>query len=251
MAAITNSYFKHGTSVEQNLFEGLKIEAIQVMGRKVYYLPRQVQTEDLVLGEDVLSKFSLAIPIEMYMENFQGFEGDREMFSKFGIQMNNSYKLVVSQKRWEKEIKTLFDNDPSNGEALFDVINNRRPQEGDLIYDPLIKFLFEIKFTDHDQEFYQLGKNYLYTLSCEAFQYQSESIETGIAEIDSFENESLDLLKNQLMSEMDEAFLIEPWCDSYLIMDTVDTVETHYMEHGTDFTPVAEAIKYTIENPFE
>ena len=219
------------------------------MGRKYYYLPRHVQTQDLILGEDVISKFSLALPIEMYMTDTQGFEGDKEMFSKFGLQISNSYKLVVSADRWVKEVGSQFDGNGANGEAAFDVITNKRPQEGDLIYDPLTKFLMEIKFCDHDTEFFQLGKNYLFYLSCEAFQYQQEEISTGVLDIDAFGTGSTDLLLNQLMTEASEAILVEPFCDDYLTFDTVSPTNIP-QQSRTEFDTLATSIGYTVQNPF-
>lgn len=169
-------------------------ESIQITGNTYQYLPRDMLVEDLILGEDVLSKFPLAIPIEMYLANATGFQGDREMFSKFGLEIRNSYKLVVSKDRWEEEIKTQFDGFNGNGEATFAVANYLRPREGDLIFDPITKFLLEIKFVDHDAEFFSLGKNYQYYLSCEAFNYQNENIATGVPEIDLLDGNRIDTI---------------------------------------------------------
>ena len=156
---------------------------------------------DKVLGEDALSAFSMAIPLEMYMSDAGGFTGQKELFTKFGLQINNSYKIVLSVDRWNEEVKSQFDGNLANGEALFNKPNYVRPWEGDLIYDPLTKFLMAIKFVDHDEAFYQLGKNYVYTLSCEAFLYQNEPINTGVPEIDAFDNLSMDLLNYQFITE--------------------------------------------------
>lgn len=216
------------------------------MGRQYYYLPRNVQKRDLVMGEDVISKFTLAIPIEMYMTDTQGFQGDREMFSKFGLTVQNSYTLVVSNDRWEAEVQRLFNNVAVDGEAIFDVINNKRPQEGDLIYDPLTRFLMEIKFVDHDTEFFQVGKNYLYHLSCEAYQYDSSGIATGIADIDAFETESYDLLMNQLLTQAGDV-LVQEFRGS-LLLEQDDTPQT--IQYETEFESFAEEVKYTVTNPF-
>jgi hypothetical protein len=246
MASLVNSYFPKDTATEQSLFNGLKTEAIQVLGRTYYYLPRDLQKIDLVLGEDVISKFTLAIPIEMYMADTQGFQGDKEMFSKFGLSIQNSYTLIVSNDRWEAEVKTQFDNNALNGEATFDVLNNKRPQEGDLIYDPLTKFLMEIKFVDHDTEFYQVGKNYLYHLSCEAYQYDSQGIATGIAEIDAFETESFDLLQNQLLLETGDV-LVQEFRGSILLEQDVTPPTIQYK---TEFEGHATDIGFNVTNPF-
>lgn len=210
MPAIVNKYFNKSSSLEQTLLNKLKTESIQVMGREYFYIPRHVLNIDPIFGEDVLSRFPLAIPVEMYMENVMGFQGENEIFSKFGMEINSSYNLIMSVDRWAAEVGSQFDNDDDNGEANFRVLVNSRPQEGDLVYDPLTKFLMEIKFVDHDSEFYQVGKNYLYKLSCEAYQYNSEDIETGIADIDSIDSlNSLNVLDFQLLLESGDLMLQE------------------------------------------
>jgi hypothetical protein len=243
MASLVNQFFNQNEwSIEQNLFNGLKSESIQLLGRKYYYLPRDVQQINDILNEDTISSFPLAIQIEMYMSNATGFEGDKEMFSKFGMQISNSYQLVVSKDRWDAEVKTQFDNNSANGEALFDKANYVRPHEGDLIYDPLTKFLMEIKFVDHDAEFYQAGKNYLYHLSCEAYQYASDKIDTGVDDIDLFSDRSQDVIEHQLLTEQNDILIF----DSEYILQETDTAQG-----GTDFVNPSVVIGVTIENPFD
>lgn len=246
MVSLVNPYFKKDTLTEQNLIDGLRKEAIQILGRTYYYLPRDLQVEDLILGEDVISKFSLAIPIEMYMEDVMGFQGDREIFSKFGLQIQNSYKLTLSQSRWETEVKSQFDGNVLNGEASFTKSNYVRPHEGDLIYDPMTKFLMEITFVDHDTEFYQIGKNYLYQLTCEAFKYASEDFTTGVAEIDSVNILSDDLLYDQILME-DGYKLLNEFCDESLILEQDTEAESDDYQYGDDFTGL---VNNTVENPF-
>ena len=216
------------------------------MGRQYYYLPRNVQELDLVMGEDVISKFTLAIPIEMYMQDTQGFQGDREMFSKFGLSIENSYTLIVSKERWGQEVQRLFNNVAIDGEANFDVLNNKRPQEGDLIYDPLTKFLMEIKFVDHDVEFYQVGKNYLYHLSCEAYDYSSQEISTGVSAIDAFNTESYDILLNQVLTEAGD-ILMQEFVGS-LILEQDGAAPT--VQYKTEFDTFADSVGYGVTNPF-
>lgn len=246
MTSLVNPYFTKNSALEQTLFNRLRVESIKIVGRTYYYLPRNLQTADLILGEDVISKFSLAIPIEMYMENPTGFGGDREIFSKFGLQIQNQYKLTVAQSRWETEVKSQFDGSNTNGEAAFVKANYVRPHEGDLIYDPMTKFLMEITFVDHDEEYYQVGKNYTYSLTCEAFKYSSEDFSTGVTEIDSINLLSDDLLGEQLLSE-DGFKLLNEYCDESIILESNTIVETDDYQYGDDFSHV-ESI---IENPFE
>lgn len=249
MASLVNKYFHQTRLNEQSVLNSLVKESIQLMGNTYYYLPREVQYENLILGEDIVSKFGTAIPIEMYLQDATGFQGDKEMFSKFGLEIRNTYKLVVSKDRWEEEVKTQFDTLSQNGEATFSISNYIRPREGDLIFDPITKFLLEIKFTDHDVEFFALGKNYQYTLSCEAFQYQQEIIETGNAEIDLFANNSTDKLLNQLMFETGDYIVFEQ--GGYMIQEDGQLPEP-IREYGTpEFVPEADKLKVVIENPFE
>lgn len=172
-----NVYFTFGTQLEQNLIEDLIIESIKIYGNKMYYIPRTLISKDEILGEDRLSKFNSSYPIEMYFENIDSFGGQGFMLQKFGLMVEQSATLVVAKKRWNKLIGKF------GGTIL-----PERPSEGDLIYFPLSKGLFEIKFVSHQDPFYQLGKLYVYKLQVELFQYASEKIETGIPEIDVFES---------------------------------------------------------------
>lgn len=239
MTSLKNSFFKNGTQAEQNLFDSLKQESIRVMGKTYYYLPRKVQSQDLILGEDIISSFEVAIPIEGYMEDVMGFQGDREVFLKFGFSINNQFKLVISQSRWMKEVGRVHGAD---------MIVGNRPQEGDLIYDPMSKFLFEIKFVDHDNEFYQLGKNYLYYLSCETFQFSDETVDTGIEEIDSLLfGLSSDILANQVLTEHGDRLVFDD-CDSVL----QEFAETLPYDKSEEFEQKAEEldIRWSANDPF-
>jgi hypothetical protein len=172
-----NVYFTQGTRNEQLLVEDLIIESLKIFGQTLYYIPRELVSKDDILGEDRLSQFKTSFPIEMYFENVDSFDGQGAFLQKFGLMMEQSATLVVARRRWEQLIgrynKTTIPT---------------RPNEGDLIYFPLTDGLFEIKFVKHQDPFYQLGKLYVYKLQVELFQYASERIDTGISEIDAFEN---------------------------------------------------------------
>jgi hypothetical protein len=172
----TNVYFSHGTRNEQYLVEDLIIESLRMYGNEVMYIPRTLVSKDEILGEDRLSQFKTAFPIEMYFENVDSFSGQGAFIQKFGLMMEQSATLVVARRRWEQFV----------GRYGVTTLPNR-PNEGDLIYFPLTKGLFEIKFVTHQDPFYQLGKLYVYKLQVELFQYASERIDTGIAEVDVFE----------------------------------------------------------------
>jgi hypothetical protein len=172
----TNVYFSHGTRNEQYLVEDLIIESLRMYGNEVMYIPRTLVSKDEILGEDRLSKFTSAFPIEMYFENVDSFAGQGAFIQKFGLMMEQNATLVVARRRWDQFV----------GRYGATIVPNR-PCEGDLIYFPLSKGLFEIKFVAHQDPFYQLGKLYVYKLQVELFQYASERIDTGNASIDTFE----------------------------------------------------------------
>jgi hypothetical protein len=173
----TNVYFSHGTRNEQYLVEDLIIESLKIYGNEFTYIPRTLVSKDNILGEDRLSEFKSAFPIEMYFENVDSLDGQGAFIQKFGLMMEQSATLVVARRRWDQLVGRYGVTQLPN-----------RPCEGDLIYFPLTKGLFEIKFVKHQDPFYQLGKLYVYKLQIELFQYASERIDTGIKEVDVFES---------------------------------------------------------------
>ena len=163
----TNHYFNfHENKPEQWLNEDLVIEAIKMFGMDMVYIPRTLVREDKLFGEDIMSAFTDPYYIEMYVESVDGFEGSGDMLSRFGLEIRDSAKLILSKKRFKF------------------ATGLKRPNEGDLIYFPLSKGLFEIKFVEHESPFYQLGKNHVFKLSVELFQMGNETINTGISAID-------------------------------------------------------------------
>lgn len=223
------------------MLNGLVQESIKIQGRTYQYLPRNSQVTDLILGEDVISSFDAAIPLEMYMVDSQGFQGQREMFSKFGLQINNSYRLVVSVDRWNREVKHVF----TGNNAPFEINNYLRPHEGDLIYDSLTSFLMVIKFVDHDMEFYSLGRNYVYYLTCEAFLYQNEEINTGVPVIDAFNGLSMNILLDTITTEDGVNLSSE---DGFALLWTDTPLPTRSAE--IDFITPAATINTKVANPF-
>ena len=175
-----NSYFSQGTQSERDLYEDLVIEQIKIYGQDLKYLPRTLVNRDELFGEDVSSKFDDAYTVEMQIANVEGFEGDGDLYSKFGIRVTDQATFIVSRKRWTEEVD---DN--------ADLIREGRPNEGDLIYFPLTKKLFEIKFVEYKKPFYQLKNPYgafVYELRCELFEYSDEQLNTGVTEIDAIES---------------------------------------------------------------
>ena len=232
----TNQYFNNfNYAGEQDLVEDLIIESIKMYGHNVKYMPRTLVKEDLVLGEDVLSSFQLAAEIEMYIKNVEGFEGEGDFLSRFNLEIRDQMTLSVSRKRFEQvgageslmdevgyniQLETANTSAPANSHMLMlesgttgvnsYSISSSRPLEGDLIYFPLNDKLFEVRFVEHEEFFYQTGRLQTYELRCELFTYSSEKIDTGNTEIDAIETTySTDILFNQLLLESGSALLGE------------------------------------------
>ena len=172
----TNSYFTQGTSGEQQLVEDLVVEQIKMFGVEVYYIPRTLVSEDTVLGEDSLNSFDSAYQIEAYLENVQGFGGDGDLFSKFGVRIADQVNFVIARKRFQD----LVDDNTT-------LVVEGRPNEGDLVYFPLANKLFSIQYVEHEQPFYQLNKIHVWGLKCELLEYSGEDLDTGVEEIDVIE----------------------------------------------------------------
>ncbi len=174
----TNVFFNHAVQTEQHLYEDLVVEALRMYGHNVFYLPREVIEEDTILNEDVQSKFGDSYQVEMYIENTDGFEGEGDLMSKFGVQIRDQATFIISLRTWERFI-SLDDN----------LATSFRPNEGDLIYFPLSGSMFEIKFVEHEDPFYQVGKLFVFKMTCELFEYSQEDFDTGIGDIDLIEDE--------------------------------------------------------------
>ena len=172
----TNVYFDTGTTSEQRLYEDLIIEQLKIYGQDVYYLPRKLANKDTIFGEDPASSFDDSYIIEMYVDNSDGYMGEQEIIKKFGLELRDDIRFTLSKLRWEQLIKKNSD------------LVAERPQEGDLVYFPTTKAFLEIQFVEHEQPFYQQSALPVYKLSCTRFEYSSERIDTGIAEIDKVED---------------------------------------------------------------
>ncbi len=209
----TNVYFDTGTKPEQALYEDLIIEQLRIYGQDVYYIPRNLNGEDKVFGEDESSSFDDAYLIEMYMENVDGYEGEKELMSKFGLDIKDDATFVVARRRWEQFVSV--DNN---------LIVSSRPNEGDLIYFPKASKMFEITFVDHDDPFYQVHNLPTYKLKCKTFEYGSEQIDTGITEIDTIETDnSLDQLAHQITLETGTG------SGSLILENTVEGADADYI----------------------
>jgi len=209
----------HSLASERSLYQNLLKEAIQIYGHDVYYVNRTTVALDNVLGEDSLSKFTTQHPIEMYVENAEGFGGDKEIINQFGLENRNEITFVVSKERFQEmdsQIELEDGTDTSGGSILLEsgsvsqdnnssilttvdgdnfyiimdtaTTDADRPLEGDLVYHPVIEKMFEISFVDHDEPFYQLDNNPVYKLRCKQYEYSGEIIDTGILTIDAIED---------------------------------------------------------------
>ena len=217
-------------SSEQSLYANLIAEAIQIHGHDVYYLDRTLVAEDTVLGEDSLSKFNNQALIEMYMEDSDGgYAGEQEVITQFGLENLSEATFVVSKVRFQEKTKQIQIEDgkdsTSSGSILlesgsiatsklegetFYILNETdatdadRPLEGDAIYHPLLKKLFEINFVDHDDPFHQLDTNPVYKMRCRLFDYGSEELDTGITDIDAIED-SLSVASSDYQFTLEQA----------------------------------------------
>ena len=172
-----NPFFTQGTKNEQNLVQDLINEQLKMYGVECYYLPRKYLTTNTVIREVVQSKFDDAYPLEAYVNNYDVYQGNGTVLSKFGIEVQQDINLTISKDRFENYITPLIRNE--TGIKL-----STRPKEGDIIWFPLDDRLYEIKFVEHAKPFYQLKELYVYELQCEVFRYEDETVDTGIGSID-------------------------------------------------------------------
>jgi hypothetical protein len=174
----TNPYFGQSVRAEQGLYEDIIIESLKIYGQDIYYLPRDIVNEDKFFGEDVPSRFNSSYKIEMYVENMDGFDGEGDLFTKFGVEIRDQATLIVSRRRWSQTIQR-YDNE----------ITIARPAEGDLIYIPFSKKLFQITHVEHESPFYQLQNLPTFKLRCELFEYGEEDFDTNIDTIDDIQDD--------------------------------------------------------------
>jgi len=179
-----NPFFLNGNYTEQGLVQDLINEQLKMYGIEVYYMPRSIFSEGKIIKEAIYSKFKNAFPIEAYVANYEGFQDNSVLMSKFGVRVTDEMNLIISKERFELYISEMMKSIPN-------VKNYSRPNEGDLIYIPLTESLMEIKFVENRKPFFQLQKIYVYELRCEVYELEDDEINTGVASIDStFKNES-------------------------------------------------------------
>ncbi|MGA1048728.1 MAG: hypothetical protein ACO3UU_12030, partial [Minisyncoccia bacterium] len=174
-----NPFFLQGSPNEQRLIQELINEQLRIYGVEVIYIPRKFVVKKTILSEISSSKFDDNYAIEAYINNYDGYTGQGDILSKFGVTLKDEVDLIISKERFEDFISPFMDSVDDDELPL-----TLRPREGDLIYFPLGQRLFEVKFVEHEQPFYQLGKLYVYQLKCELFEYEDEVIDTSVDEVD-------------------------------------------------------------------
>ena len=196
-----NHYFQGGRGIgntaEKRLHEDLIIEGLKIYGQDVYYLPRTLVNRDLVMGEDTTSRFDDSYMIEMYFETQEGFAGEQELINKFGLEIREDTTLVVSKRRFEEHVASKAN-----------LIASGRPNEGDVIYLPLMNSFFEIQFVEDQEPFFQLGNLPVYKLRVTRFEYANEEINTGQGVLDQAEDKfSLNELNHKMSLESGQVAL--------------------------------------------
>ena len=274
-----NKYFNnYGYSREQDTVEDLILESIKIYGHGVKYLPRTLVKNDHLFGEDALSKFEEAIDIEMYLKSMEGFEGDGQFLSKFGLEIRDQIVLTVARKRFDQVITSpklmtevgynlVFEdgnnNEPSRqfltGDAATeawvqegdDYLNTlNRPREGDLIYFPMMDKIFEVMYVDDRPVHFQLGRMQSYDLRCELYEYSSEEINTGDSDIDSTEDQfSLNTLVYQFTLEDGSGTIKSE--DGNSILQEFELTDTAPAANNSYFQFEAESVlDFSEANPF-
>lgn len=277
-----NKYFNNfNYAREQDLVEDLVIESIKIYGHEMKYIPRTVVKRDNLFGEDTLSQFNAAADLEMYIKNVDGFEGEGDFLSKFGLEIRDQMTMTVARKRFDqirseklmtevgynyvqeggstvvpfkrKLANTAYSNfniELEEGTANNYSITSNRPLEGDLLYFPMVDKLFEIKFVEHESVFYQTGRLQTYDLRCELFEYSSEQLDTGFSEIDNVEDElSLDVLVYELTLEDGSGNYDIEDGGALLYEHTIETTDAQ--ANNTYFQTQADSIiDFSERNPF-
>jgi hypothetical protein len=263
-----NNYFNNfpkNVTNEQLLIEDLVIESMQIHGMEVFYLPRSTRDQvDYLFGEDPLKTYTKAYPIEMYLENVLGMDGEGDIISKFGLEIRDELSLLVARRRFAATIPQV------------------RPNEGDLIYVPLVQNFFEITFVEHENNqamFYTLGKGrganvYLYAIRMKQFVFSNEIIETGISEIDEqirdsyprnrltlstvsgkFLNDEIVYQGNTYQTRTSEAlvydFIANSYIDSYRTIGTFKTGTLIGKTSGATANIIVSSDMVTLDNAFE
>ena len=240
---LTFTFNNFAATGEQNLYEDLIIESIRMFGEDMLYVPRVITNRDKLFDEDDSSQYNQAILVELYIKSVDGFTGDGNFMSKFGLQIRDQVVFSIAQRTFNQEIANIT--------------NQLRPNEGDLIYFPLNKKCFQIKFVNKFEMFYQFGALQTYELTCELFEYSNEQFSTGVPEIDILQTKySLNIIDYAIMDEAGVNITDED--GNYLVVegykpDEIDLAsENDLIQNGTDNFPLGsnDFISFTDIDPF-
>ena len=174
-----NPFFLQGSQGEQGLVQDLINEQLRMYGLECHYIPRKLMTSSTIMKEVTESRFDQAFPLEAYLMNVDGYAGQGDILTKFGVRVTTEATFVISRERFEESVAPFLEQQEDDYEI------SNRPREGDLLFSPLGKKLFEIKYVEFEKPNYQLRKNYTYQLTCEVFEYEDEVIDTNVNTIDS------------------------------------------------------------------
>jgi hypothetical protein len=226
----TNFYFNNfKNSQEQNLIEDLVMESIKIYGHDMYYCPRTLVAKDDIYGEDALSEYNTSYYVDMYIRSYDSYEGDGSFLSKFNLEIRDQMTLTVSVRNFMAEVGNL--------EGII------RPQEGDLIYIPMVDRILIVKYVDKNAVFYQMGSIQMYNLICEMFEYSSEKLNTGIEAIDSIEKKNSIAMETYGLLTQDGLVITDQ--DGFEIIQSGYNFETQAgdsYEDNTEFQLEGEAI---------
>jgi len=240
-----NHYFQSGDTIgtnnEQLLHEDLIIECLKIYGFEVLYLPRTTVNLDTILNEDVLNKYTQAYPLEMYLTDVNGFTGEGDLLTKFGVELRDQANFIVSRRRWDQSVARAGS-----------VQLSTRPAEGDLLFFPKTKSFFEIRRVEGTDPFFQIGKLYVYNLFCELFQYSSESVNTNRSDIDDIERiDSLDIRNFDLLLENESRMLLEFNTPSSIILESFNITDKDSLAQNDVFdTESVGILDFSEKNPF-
>jgi hypothetical protein len=210
----TNPYISQKNRSEQSLYEDLIIESIKFYGQDVYYLPREIVEKEDIFLDSIQSQFGDAYKVEVYIENAEGFDGEGDIFTKFGIEIRDQATFVIARRRWRELV----------GDRLADA--QFRPREGDVIYLPLSESLFQVMKVETETPFYQLSQLPTFRMQCELFEFSDEDFDTGIPDIDNVEVEGAFQYELQMPPRVadDESY--------YLVGEDVQQVFDDYILNG-------------------
>jgi hypothetical protein len=220
----TNAYFNnYDYSNEQTLIDDLVIESIQIYGIDTYYLTRSLQAVDNILNEDDLSIFNTSYEMEMYVKSVDGFQGEGDFLSRFGLQIRDQVTFTVAMRTFEKNVTNI-------------IPTILRPKEGELIYFPMVNKFFKITHVEHESVFYQSGALQVFDLQCELFEYSNERFQTGVSDIDTF----FDNYKTTAVTSLTALKTKDPIANNIDFEDAGDDI--------IDFTEI-DPFSETITNP--